>query len=159
MTIIYYVVSRSVLHVVKANARYAARNRSTRHHRLMPLYTNSSCWRCKWTSNSKTTVVGPNLLVLSVDAAESLSLAVGELVHRLLGDVETITGMVNCKDVDGVSVICDSVACATLAIVLVLGFMKWPWRYLPDHCSIQRHLSIHRCGGSQQHCPDFAIRI
>jgi len=47
---------------------------------------------------------------LSIDAAELVSLAVGELVHCLLGNVETVTSIVDRKNVDRVAIVSDTVA-------------------------------------------------
>lgn len=65
----------------------------------------------------KTAVADSDLLVLSVDAAEGSSLAVGELVHGSLGNVEAGASMVHGKDVDGLAVVGETVAGTALRAV------------------------------------------
>jgi hypothetical protein len=60
------------------------------------------------------TVAGSHLCVLSIDASKLSSLAVGKIVHSGLGEVESSSGVVDGQDVDSLSVVCDSVACAAL---------------------------------------------
>lgn len=61
-------------------------------------------------------------MVVGVDATKASGLAVGELVHGLLGDVETVAGAVDSKNVDGVAVVGDAVASTTL---LDVSFLYW----------------------------------
>lgn len=65
----------------------------------------------------KTAVADSDLLVLSIDAAEGSSLAVSELVHGSLGNVETSASVVDSKDVDGLAVVGETVAGTALRAV------------------------------------------
>jgi hypothetical protein len=58
----------------------------------------------------KTAVADSNLGILSLDATESLSLAVREVVHRRLREVETIASVVNSKNIDGLAIVSNTVA-------------------------------------------------
>lgn len=64
----------------------------------------------------ETAHVDANLSVLSIDATEGSSLAVGELVHGSLGEVEASAGVVNGEDVDGLAVVGDAVAGTALGV-------------------------------------------
>jgi hypothetical protein len=61
------------------------------------------------------TVAGSYLGVLSINATELSSLAVGELVHGGLGEVETSCSVVNSQNVDSLAVVCDAVAGTALS--------------------------------------------
>jgi hypothetical protein len=47
---------------------------------------------------------------LRLDAAKRLSLTVGEVVHGRLGKVEAVGGVVDSEDVDGLAIVCDTIA-------------------------------------------------
>ena len=64
----------------------------------------------------KTAHVDADLSVLGVDATEGSSLAVGELVHGRLSEVEASAGVVNGEDVDGLAVVGDAVAGTALGV-------------------------------------------
>jgi hypothetical protein len=50
------------------------------------------------------------LSVLGIDATESRSLAVREVVHGRLGEVEAVAGVVDSENVDGLAVVGHTVA-------------------------------------------------
>lgn len=52
--------------------------------------------------------------ILSLNPAELRSLAVCEVVHSPLCEVEAIVCMVDSQDVDGLAVVCDAIACSAL---------------------------------------------
>jgi hypothetical protein len=56
------------------------------------------------------TVADIDLSVLSIDATKSLSLAICEVIHGRLGEVEAVAGVVDCKNVDSLAVVCHAVA-------------------------------------------------
>jgi hypothetical protein len=66
----------------------------------------------------KTAVADSNLLVGGINTAKGSSLAVGELVHSSLGNVEASTGVVHSKDVDGLAVVGKAVAGTALSSVV-----------------------------------------
>ena len=59
-------------------------------------------------------VAGSNLSVLSVNASQSRSLPVGKLVHGCLGEVEALSSVIDGENVDGFSVVGNTVACSAL---------------------------------------------
>jgi len=59
-------------------------------------------------------LAGGDLDVLGVDTAELRCLVVGQGIHGYLTNVEASCGVVNGKDVDGLAIVCDSVAGAAL---------------------------------------------
>ena len=75
---------------------------------LCPSY--AACPANSFKSRSlQSAVAKSNLGVLSIDAAELRSLAVGQVIHGALGQVEA-SGAVDGEDVDGLAVVGDAVA-------------------------------------------------
>ena len=67
--------------------------------------------------NLETAPAAVNLGVLGINAAKGGSLAVGELVHGSLSNVEASASVVHSKDVDGVAVVGEAEALAALRAV------------------------------------------
>ena len=104
--------------------RYAILRSNNRHYCVLSV-ANSHLSNCITRTRSlQSAVTDGNLGVLCVDASECLSLAVGKLVHSLLGEVEAVGGVVNGKNVDGLAVVCDAVASTALMNVISMRCEK-----------------------------------
>ena len=73
------------------------------------------------TNHLQSAVASCDLGVLCLNATESLSLAVGEIVHGGLGDVETVASVVDSKNIDSLAVVCDAIAGSALCAVPALN--------------------------------------
>jgi hypothetical protein len=107
----------------------------------------------------KAAVVDIDLSVLGIDATKSLGLAICEVIHGRFGEVEAVTGVVNCKNIDSLAVVCHTVAGAALQRMMLVAVM---WEsiagYIPEGCSSLQRPSNLQCEGSQQRHPDFPSR-
>jgi hypothetical protein len=65
-------------------------------------------------SSLQSAVAGSDLSVLGIDATESLSLAVREVVHGRLGEVKTVTSVVDSENIDSLAVVGHTVASTAL---------------------------------------------
>lgn len=69
------------------------------------------------TLGGKSTLRDIDLGDSGIDTAQSVGLVVGELVHRRLGQVETVAGVIDGEDIDRLAVVADRVALAALGAV------------------------------------------
>ena len=96
-----------------------------------------------------------DLNVLGLDTTELFSVAVGEVVHCLLSNIETIPSMINSEYVDGFPIVRHTIAGATLQGVRIRAKRAGGVGSL-EGSSTPQFLDIHQCKDTLGSGPEFA---